>query len=169
MCARQPQVQVVHAGSKGLVPALTPRNQQPGALSCCARTTHVQHLSSRRSNQQQQQLPWLRPRRRIFVRHPQLHFLVRGSTSEEDICASRVFTGFEDRQRLATLWTGRNIVRQHQNCSFASIQAQTFRIGFKNLSRLANSTLKLCSANRHDGHTQDLTATGSQIGLRVNC
>ena len=34
-----------------------------------------------------------------------LHFLVRSSTSEEDICASRVFTGFEDRGRLATLWT----------------------------------------------------------------
>ena len=35
-----------------------------------------------------------------------LHFLVRSSTSEWNICTSRVFTGCEDRHRLATLWTG---------------------------------------------------------------
>ena len=36
-------------------------------------------------------------------------------------------------------------MRQHQNCSFASFQAQTFRIGFEILSSLANLNLKLCS------------------------
>ena len=87
-----------------------------------------------------------------------LHFLACSATSEEDIRAlSRIFTGFEDRRTLATLRTERDIVRQHQNCSSASVQTQTFCIGFQILSRLANS------ASRHDGRTQDLTAAGSQV------
>ena len=76
-----------------------------------------------------------------------LHLLVRTSTIEKNICAfSTVSTGFEDCPRLATLRTECNFMKQHQNCSFANIQAQTFRIVFQILSRLANSILlKLCS------------------------
>ena len=53
-------------------------------------------------------------------------------------------------------------MRQHQNCSFASVQAQTFRIGFQTLSRLANSTLKLC----FDVVRQIVTMVISRISLR---
>ena len=75
-----------------------------------------------------------------------LHFFVRSSKNEKNICAFfKVRTGFEDCHKLATFRTEK-IVNQHQNCSFAGIQTNTFRMGIQILSKLANSTLlKLCS------------------------